>query len=108
MHVQLLELDFHTALSAVRFTDTNLSSRLSIVNEPLDRNSLCKPQVLDDGRSVYTCVICHKQFLSLSDINRHMDFHEGELCRHLLSVMETIKRHNYNSKCYSAVTVGLF
>ncbi|CAG5136032.1 unnamed protein product, partial [Candidula unifasciata] len=49
---------------------------LSIVNEPLDRNSLCKPQVLDDGRSVYTCVICHKQFLSLSDINRHMDFHE--------------------------------
>lgn len=60
-------------------TTTSLSrthSRLSVVNEPVDRNSLCKPKVLEDGRSVYSCAICHKHFLSLSDINRHMDFHE--------------------------------
>ncbi|GFO24215.1 Zinc finger protein 40, partial [Plakobranchus ocellatus] len=60
-------------------TTTSLSrthSRLSVVHEPVDRNSLCKPKILEDGRSVFSCAICHKNFLSLSDINRHMDFHE--------------------------------
>ncbi|XP_059171027.1 uncharacterized protein LOC131952414 isoform X2 [Physella acuta] len=64
----------HSSARATSLSRTH--SRLSVVNEPLDRNSLCKPKVLDDGRSVYSCVICHKNFLSLSDINRHMDFHE--------------------------------
>ncbi|CAL1542591.1 unnamed protein product [Lymnaea stagnalis] len=64
----------HSSARATSLSRTH--SRLSVVNEPLDRISLCKPKVLDDGRSVYSCVICHKNFLSLSDINRHMDFHE--------------------------------
>uniref|UniRef100_A0A2C9LZS3 C2H2-type domain-containing protein n=1 Tax=Biomphalaria glabrata TaxID=6526 RepID=A0A2C9LZS3_BIOGL len=64
----------HSSARATSLSRTH--SRLSVVNEPLDRNSLCKPKLLEDGRSVYSCVICHKNFLSLSDINRHMDFHE--------------------------------
>ncbi|KAK7471407.1 hypothetical protein BaRGS_00035959 [Batillaria attramentaria] len=51
-------------------------SRLYVVNQPVDRERLCKPTVLPDGRTVYRCVFCHKDFLSYSDINRHMDFHE--------------------------------
>ena len=53
--------------------------RLYVVNQPVDRERICKPTVLPDGRTVFRCIFCHKDFLSYSDINRHMDFHEGEL-----------------------------
>ncbi|XP_070175497.1 zinc finger protein 236-like [Littorina saxatilis] len=49
---------------------------LYVVNQPVDRERLCKPTVLPDGRTVFRCIFCHKDFLSYSDINRHMDFHE--------------------------------
>ncbi|ESO94293.1 hypothetical protein LOTGIDRAFT_118548, partial [Lottia gigantea] len=42
----------------------------------VNRDNLCKPTVLPDGRYVYRCEICSKDFLSFSDVNRHMDFHE--------------------------------
>ena len=45
---------------------------------PLRRDEVCKPTVLPDGRTVYRCTYCNKDFTTLSDINRHMDFHEGE------------------------------
>lgn len=51
-------------------------SRLYVVNQPVDREQLCKPTLLPDGRTVFKCYFCHKDFLSYSDINRHMDFHE--------------------------------
>ncbi|XP_041371714.1 sal-like protein 3 [Gigantopelta aegis] len=51
-------------------------SRLHVVNQPIDRDMVCKPVVLPDGRAVFRCVFCSKDFLSFSDINRHMDFHE--------------------------------
>ncbi|XP_076456015.1 uncharacterized protein LOC143290456 isoform X2 [Babylonia areolata] len=51
-------------------------SRLYVVNQPVDRERLCKPTLLPDGRTVFRCIFCHKDFLSYSDINRHMDFHE--------------------------------
>ncbi|XP_035825002.1 uncharacterized protein LOC101858098 [Aplysia californica] len=71
--------DASSSAEGRKVTTTSLSrthSRLCVVNEPVDRNALCKPKVLDDGRQVFSCAICHKNFLSLSDINRHMDFHE--------------------------------
>ncbi|XP_050404250.1 zinc finger protein 236 [Patella vulgata] len=51
-------------------------SRLHVVNQPVNRDNLCKPIVLPDGRYVYRCDVCSKDFLSFSDVNRHMDFHE--------------------------------
>lgn len=51
-------------------------SRLPIVSTPVDREKICKPTVLKDGRTVFRCPFCSKDFLSYSDINRHMDFHE--------------------------------
>ena len=51
-------------------------SRLPIVSTPVDREKICKPTVLPDGRTVFRCPFCSKDFLSYSDINRHMDFHE--------------------------------
>ncbi|CAH1773102.1 unnamed protein product [Owenia fusiformis] len=51
-------------------------SRLQVVRSPINREKVCKPQALPDGRSVYPCVFCGKEFSTFSDINRHMDFHE--------------------------------
>ncbi|XP_052253409.1 zinc finger protein 236-like isoform X3 [Dreissena polymorpha] len=51
-------------------------SRLGIVNTPINREALCKPTTLTDGRIVFKCPFCSKEFVSFSDINRHMDFHE--------------------------------
>ncbi|XP_076092623.1 uncharacterized protein LOC143064014 [Mytilus galloprovincialis] len=51
-------------------------SRLPVVSTPVDREKICKPTVLADGRTVFRCPFCNKDFLSYSDINRHMDFHE--------------------------------
>ncbi|XP_061182896.1 ras-responsive element-binding protein 1-like isoform X2 [Saccostrea echinata] len=51
-------------------------SRLPIVNSPVNRDQICKPTTLDDGRQVFSCPFCSKNFSSYSDINRHMDFHE--------------------------------
>ncbi|XP_062588515.1 zinc finger protein 236-like [Saccostrea cucullata] len=51
-------------------------SRLPIVNSPVNRDQICKPTMLDDGRQVFSCPFCSKNFSSYSDINRHMDFHE--------------------------------
>ena len=52
--------------------------RLNVVMSPLRREEVCKPTMLPDGRTVYRCTYCNKDFTTLSDINRHMDFHEGE------------------------------
>lgn len=51
-------------------------SRLGIVQSPINREAMCKPTTLTDGRTVYKCPFCSKEFVSFSDINRHMDFHE--------------------------------
>ncbi|KAL3836434.1 hypothetical protein ACJMK2_021867 [Sinanodonta woodiana] len=51
-------------------------SRLPIVHAPVNREQICKPMVRSDGHTVYRCPFCSKDFLSFSDINRHMDFHE--------------------------------
>ena len=52
--------------------------RLPIVHSPINRESMCKPTTTPDGRTVYKCPFCSKDFVSFSDINRHMDFHEGK------------------------------
>ncbi|KAL4229304.1 hypothetical protein ACF0H5_012344 [Mactra antiquata] len=54
-------------------------SRLGIVQSPINREAMCKPTTLTDGRTVYKCPFCSKEFVSFSDINRHMDFHEGKI-----------------------------
>ena len=51
--------------------------RVYVVRNALKRDEACKPTVLADGRTVYRCSYCSKDFASYSDINRHMDFHEG-------------------------------
>lgn len=52
--------------------------RVYPVKNPVRREEACKPTVLSDGRTVYRCLYCNKNFATLSDVNRHMDFHEGE------------------------------
>ncbi|XP_045209229.2 zinc finger protein 236-like isoform X2 [Mercenaria mercenaria] len=54
-------------------------SRLGIVQSPINREAMCKATTLTDGRTVYKCPFCSKEFVSYSDINRHMDFHEGKI-----------------------------
>ena len=43
----------------------------------MKREDALTPMTLEDGRTVYRCSYCSKDFTSYSDINRHMDFHEG-------------------------------
>ena len=52
--------------------------RLDVVRTPVKREDVCKPIILPDGRAVYRCSYCNKDFGSFSDVNRHMDFHEGQ------------------------------
>lgn len=52
-------------------------SRLYVVRQPVNREDACKPIVMPDGRTVYRCSYCNKDFCTFSDVNRHMDFHEG-------------------------------
>lgn len=57
--------------------DAPFFSRLNLVRQPIRREDACKPTLLQDGRAVYRCSYCNKDFGSYSDVNRHMDFHEG-------------------------------
>lgn len=52
-------------------------NRLNVVEKPVERSDVYKPRTLPDGKLFYECCYCHKGFGSVSDINRHMDFHEG-------------------------------
>jgi uncharacterized Zn-finger protein len=54
-----------------------LSDRLGIVEKPIKRNEACRPLLGPDGKFLYPCGYCQKTFCSLSDLNRHMNFHEG-------------------------------
>ncbi|KAK2187371.1 hypothetical protein NP493_168g03036 [Ridgeia piscesae] len=91
-------------------------SRLNVVMSPLRRDEVCKPTVLPDGRTVYRCTYCNKDFTTLSDINRHMDFHEGirefhcrlcnykgvtqsDLNRHTKSQIHVMKAQNVCDQC---------
>jgi hypothetical protein len=68
--------------SLLAFRNSSLSrshsrrGRLNMVRTPVRREDACKPTLLPDGRTVYRCTYCNKDFGSFSDINRHMDFHE--------------------------------
>ncbi|XP_046358785.2 uncharacterized protein LOC124136795 isoform X1 [Haliotis rufescens] len=73
---QIVTHDGRKVTSLSRTHSRKFSARLHVVNQPVDREQVCKPTILADGRTVYRCVFCSKDFLSFSDINRHMDFHE--------------------------------
>lgn len=58
--------------------------RMDMPERPMSRDEACTPQMGPDGKFVYPCSYCYKTFSSTSDLNRHMDFHEGIrqfLCR---------------------------
>ncbi|XP_065304189.2 B-cell lymphoma/leukemia 11B-like isoform X1 [Dermacentor albipictus] len=58
--------------------------RMDMAERPISRDEACTPQMGPDGKFVYPCSYCYKTFSSTSDLNRHMDFHEGIrqfLCR---------------------------
>ena len=55
--------------------------RLNVVRRPIKREDACRPVVLSDGRTAFRCIYCKKDFCTISDVNRHMDFHEGELIK---------------------------
>jgi len=48
-----------------------------VVEKPVKRAEACRPLIGPDGRYLYPCVYCQKTFCSLSDLNRHINFHEG-------------------------------
>ena len=55
------------------------SCRLNVVRTPISRVNACRPTVMPDGHTIYKCTYCAKEFQTFSDINRHLDFHEGSL-----------------------------
>ncbi|XP_068235169.1 sal-like protein 1 [Palaemon carinicauda] len=55
---------------------SNYAPRLNIVQEPIDRDKALVPITDDIGRTFFECPYCRKLFLSTSDMNRHLDFHE--------------------------------
>ncbi|XP_064472248.1 uncharacterized protein LOC135386331 isoform X2 [Ornithodoros turicata] len=56
---------------------SSYNPRLGVVENPISRDEACKPHVGPDGKIIYPCSYCTKTFCSTSDLNRHMDFHEG-------------------------------
>ncbi|XP_013411899.1 zinc finger protein 236-like isoform X1 [Lingula anatina] len=51
------------------------TSRLAVVKDPSRREESCQPIIIQ-GVPVYRCVFCGREFPTLADINRHLDFHE--------------------------------
>ncbi|KAK8771592.1 hypothetical protein V5799_025160 [Amblyomma americanum] len=51
--------------------------RLDTAERPVGRDEACTSQMGPDGKFIYPCSYCYKAFSSTSDLNRHMDFHEG-------------------------------
>jgi uncharacterized Zn-finger protein len=49
--------------------------RLAVVEPGIDRSAICKPRYIN-GKAIYSCIFCDKEFCSYSDINRHLNFHE--------------------------------
>jgi len=71
---QMILLHVHKNLIICSFFDNN---RLNVVRRPIKREDACRPVVLADGRTAFRCFYCKKDFCTISDVNRHMDFHEG-------------------------------
>ncbi len=71
---------------------SSLRPRLNVVKIPVRREDACKPTLLPDGRTVYRCTYCSKDFGSFSDINRHMDFHEGRGKFHFSLFFSLVKK----------------
>ncbi|RWS17617.1 zinc finger protein 236-like protein [Dinothrombium tinctorium] len=53
---------------------SSYNPRLGIVEKPIKRSF--RPLIGPDGKYIYPCGYCQKTFCSLSDLNRHMNFHE--------------------------------
>ncbi|CAE1253827.1 unnamed protein product [Acanthosepion pharaonis] len=78
--VGLPRVQWHAPHSPDSIRNTILADgrKLTSLSRTHSREKVCKPTLLPDGRAVYRCIFCGKDFLSFSDINRHMDFHEVE------------------------------
>ncbi|RWS31483.1 zinc finger protein-like protein [Leptotrombidium deliense] len=59
---------------------SSYNPRLGIVEKPIKRSF--RPLVGPDGKYIYPCGYCQKTFCSLSDLNRHMNFHEAKILCH--------------------------
>ncbi|KAG7176687.1 Zinc finger protein 236-like 3, partial [Homarus americanus] len=78
---------------------SNYAPRLNIIQEPIDRDKALMPITDDIGRTFYECPYCHKLFGSTSDMNRHLDFHEGiklyscDVCNYNGVTQSDLNRH---------------
>lgn len=52
--------------------------RLILPEKSLKRAEARRPLMGPDGRYLYPCGYCQKTFCSLSDLNRHIGFHESK------------------------------
>lgn len=73
-----------------------------MVRQPIKREDACKPTMLPNGRMVYRCTYCNKEFCTVSDVNRHMDFHEGLSSGTLFTYFLICYNHLINN-CYATV-----
>jgi len=70
-----------------------------VVEKPVKRNEACRPLMGPDGKFLYPCTYCNKTFCSLSDLNRHMNFHEDvrpfkcEFCNYQSRTNSQLKVH---------------
>lgn len=60
------------------------------MRRPIKREDACRPVVLSDGRTAFRCIYCKKDFCTISDVNRHMDFHEGELQKRYSKIVDSV------------------
>ena len=74
-HVTNITLSLTTHINTS--SKTLFFTRLNIVSDPVEREKALSPIVDDIGRTFFQCPYCHKLFGSTSDMNRHLDFHEG-------------------------------
>ncbi|CAG2172282.1 unnamed protein product, partial [Oppiella nova] len=78
---------------------SSYNPRLGVVEKPVKRNEACRPLVGPDGKFLYPCSYCNKTFCSLSDLNRHMNFHEDvrpfkcEFCEYQSRTNSQLKVH---------------
>ena len=50
---------------------------MDLVDERIDRRQVMQPQINPSGRCVFNCPHCSRGFSTQFELNRHLNFHEG-------------------------------
>ncbi|XP_064643936.1 uncharacterized protein LOC135497880 isoform X2 [Lineus longissimus] len=81
---------------------SNLSrthSRVEVICDPQKHEESATPVFLPDGRTLFRCAYCAKEFPNYSDIRRHLNFHEDvrpfkcKMCQYSARTSSQLKVH---------------